>query len=164
MGRLEKASNVAILVMAVVVIGKFAVDAFHRTSKPAEPYAHGDTIKDTPHLKLVAAPLTLLMVTTSHCGYCTASMPYFEALTAAAGKAGTRVVAVTSEEPATNGQYLSEHKVRFDAVVSAKDNSIRYRGTPTVIVVDHDGKVQRAWTGKLNGDREAEILAAITSN
>jgi peroxiredoxin len=161
---LDKISNVALIVMSTVVVGRFAMTAYQSQAKQSakEAYSVGQTIADTGDLAFSGAPLTLLMVTQSHCGYCTASMPYYHTLTSAAGSAGARVVAVTPEDPTVNRAYLSDHQVRVDAVVPVKGNNIKYRGTPALIVVDRRGKVVKAWTGKLNKEGEAEVLSVVS--
>jgi hypothetical protein len=49
-----------------------------------------------------------------------------------------------------------------DQIVSVNPNGLRFRGTPTVLLIDAAGTVQRTWFGKLQTPaEESELLSLI---
>jgi hypothetical protein len=41
------------------------------------------------------------------------------------------------------------------------DREAGVRGTPTLIIVDATGVVKQSWVGRLNAERESEVLGRI---
>jgi peroxiredoxin len=158
---LERASQIAILVVAVVFIAAKAYD-FNRPAVPTQTpnYKAGDRV-DPVALGTDKARLTLVMATASTCRYCTQSLDFYSKLTKKAGELGVRVVGVTSEDIATNAKYLSDAKVSVAEVVGSADTKLRIRGTPTLLLLRANGEVVQAWHGKLTPESEAQVVGTL---
>jgi hypothetical protein len=119
-------------------------------------------MKDTRELAIGSAKRTVLLVTSSRCHFCEESMPYYGKLVEAARRAGTRVIALSSEPTSDNRAFFAAHGVPIDAAASAPENGIFVRGTLTVIVIRQDGAVLGSWTGMLSapvGDKVLQMAA-----
>ncbi len=103
------------------------------------------------------------MMTSSHCHYCTASMPFYRKLAPAARAAGTRIVAVSTEEIAVNQEYLQANGVDPDAVLSSEQSKLKVESTPTLLLVGRDGRVVHSWIGQLPAAKEHEVLTAVAN-
>jgi len=160
MTKLERASNVVLLGTCLVVGSHFAKTMFFQPSPPSIPtdYKTGDKIRDRAGLDLGSAKRTILLVTQSHCHFCSASMPFYQRLSAVSKSGGLRLVGVAAESIEDNRKYLSSNGVIADNIVSAQDSSIRFRGTPTLILVGNDGSVIKEWTGVLDSSSEQDVM------
>ncbi len=160
---LERVAHLALLVSCVVWTAR-VIASYHMQPAAATPgsaYHEGSRITNTAALALARSPMTVMLVTRSSCPYCTASMPFYRRLVAAAHARNARVLAVTFEPAAQNGQYLASHGVVVDGVVEALANKITVSQTPTVIVVRSDGTVTNSWTGLLSSGGEDAILSTL---
>ncbi len=54
--------------------------------------------------------------------------------------------------------YLKAEDVQVDEVKHANFQSLQIGGTPTLLLVDSDGVVQKVWLGKLPEAEEQEVL------
>ena len=88
-------------------------------------------------------------------------MPCYRQVAEAAVRGGTRIVAVTAENPERNRAYLTSNGVRVDTVVPIGMNTMRLAATPTLVLVQSDGRVINSWRGRLAGDAEHEVLSAV---
>jgi hypothetical protein len=153
--KLETLANIAVLLAAVSIVAVNVAPRF--ATRPSVPgrYQAGDKLAETDQLKF--GQPTLIINTASTCGYCTASMPFYQRLQ----KSGVRTIAVTPEPIETNAAYLSDHGIQPSAVLSAPANGLRFSGTPAVLLVDAKGVIRGAWMGKQRPEGEDEILRAL---
>jgi hypothetical protein len=158
-----KLPDALIMLACVLVIAHIGIERYRKNMGhlPPAPYQTGSKIEDTDDLKLRKAGRTLLLATASTCHFCTASMPFYRRLLPVAAKAGVRVVAVTTEEPAVNQMYLASHNVEIASAVSSITNHIKISSTPILILLESNGTVVSSWLGKLNSDQEDEVLNAV---
>lgn len=132
-----------------------------RNGNPDAAYHSGDRIKDTSLLHLRSSPKTLILVTASTCGFCKASMPFYQQLTTSAHRHGIRVIGVTREDIKKNSAYLQQNNIAVDDVIDADTNAFRPMATPTVILLRSDGVVIHCWLGKLPESTEAGVFKAV---
>jgi hypothetical protein len=166
---LEIFANVAIVGLAVLVVGMFVHARVSRSAQSAAPavvstppYRAGEILSEKlDGVPLAAKPETMLVVVQSRCKFCTASMPFYERLSKTA-HARTQIVVLTQEEAAIGHAYVSSHGFEPDAVVSIPEFA-RIHSTPTVILTDATKTVRQIWTGKLSAASEAEVLAALNT-
>ena len=159
MGKLGRVTDFAVLIACVVLTARLSENYYRRWTAPEE-YKAGETIADTKQLDL-RGHHTLLMYTATTCHFCQESMPFYRRMTNTARDAGVRVIGVATEDLGVNSDYLTRNGVVLDRVVSAQDNRLHLRGTPTLILVGKDGTVENVWLGKLPDEREREVLEAV---
>jgi regulator of RNase E activity RraA len=51
--------------------------------------------------------------------------------------------------------------VSVPEILQGSLSSVDVDATPTVLVVDAKGKIQKAWVGKLSSERERQVLASL---
>ncbi len=61
-------------------------------------------------------------------------------------------------------EYLKKLNVKIDTVYENPLDSIGVRGTPTLLLVDENGVIINSWVGKLNGERESQVLRSCLKN
>jgi len=134
---------------------------FAPNPKPPLPYERGSRIGDTSDLLLQRQQRTVIIITSSRCPFCEASVPFYHRLTAVARRSKVRVVALTAEDLAVHSAFLSSEGVSVDAVGSLKTNNIWVPATPTLIVVRKDGVVLNCSVGKLDERAEEQVMGII---
>lgn len=102
---------------------------------------------------------TLVLAISTTCHYCKDSVPFYQKL----GATGTdvKMVAVLPQTVTEGQQYLSGAGMHVDDVKQVPLNTLGVRGTPTLLLVNDVGVVTDVWTGKLQPDQEAQVLAAL---
>ena len=63
-----------------------------------------------------------------------------------------------SQTPQEAQAYLKAEDVQVDEVKHANFQSLQIGGTPTLLLVDSNGVVQKVWLGKLTEAKEQEVL------
>jgi hypothetical protein len=70
------------------------------------------------------------------------------------------VLAVMPDDRASGTSILQSGGVAVDGVFNQKLDSMKVTGTPTLLLLDANGRVARAWIGQLTARREKEVIAA----
>lgn len=83
--------------------------------------------------------LVLIMSTTCH--FCTDSLPFYKSLSErVAGR--LFVVAIFPQSESEARKYLESSGVRVNQVLSLTPDTLGVRGTPTVLLLDQEGRVK----------------------
>lgn len=102
---------------------------------------------------------TLVLALSTTCHFCTESAPFYKTINQSKG--GTRIVAVLPQPVQLGKSYLKNLGVSVDEVREVGLDKIMVRGTPTLLMVDSNGRVKDFWVGKLRSDQEEAVLAAM---
>ena len=152
-----------VLMIVTLCIALWKLVARENGNKPWTTYKHGDHLASTIWRTMPDAKRTVVVVTRSECGFCTASMPFYGDLVRVAASSGVEVVSVTPEDNATNQRYLESHGVHVSRTIQLKDTPLKVLGTPTLIVMDQSKMVLGAWVGKLVSDDQEKVLQLVRS-
>jgi hypothetical protein len=109
---------------------------------------------------VAGAAFSLVLYTSPNCQYCVKSEPFHRSLQSLARKRSMPLyIAVPKAGPGR--KYVTRSGLTGGAVVEWKSISVRPHGTPTVILVDGKGIVQRVWLGALDARQQSEVLRAV---
>lgn len=162
---LEVATNVAVLAVALVVLGVFIQSYFARKLRPELQggFQKGQRLATLPAVSYDSAPRTLLIAMNTGCRYCDASVPFYKQLIAEQRDGGeaTHIVAVFPNTEDDVKQYVSQRQLDIEAVAKVDFSALNLTGTPTVILLDNKGTISDFWVGKLSEDEEQQVIAAI---
>jgi hypothetical protein len=146
---------VAILLAVVLVKGYFIAPKQVNTISPGAkiPIANVDWS---------AQGETLVLALQKGCHFCAESAPFYRRLAGEAAQHGkVRLLAVLPGELTESKAYLESLGVPVTEMRRVPLSAIPVRGTPTLILVDHNGVVKRVWIGQLPPEQQAEVLAAV---
>ncbi|HMH43181.1 MAG TPA: collagen-like protein [Pyrinomonadaceae bacterium] len=146
-------------------VGRWAYDVFLRTPPLSTQRRDMQQLENqTIGTKLTLANVnwaknrqTLLLVLQEGCHFCAESAPFYQKLTREK-ILGTRIVAVLPQKVSESSVYLKRLGISVDAIRQAPLSSLTASGTPTLILVDDKGVAQAVWVGRLQPQREAEVL------
>ena len=160
--KLEVAANISIIVLVVVVGTVFIRNTFFPSSGRSREVPVGSKF-ELADAQWGQSDKTLVLVLRKDCPYCTASAPFYQRLVQETGKQGVRVVAVFPHTTDESKAYLEEVRVSISDIRQASLESMGVGGTPTLVLVNKQGKVVQAWAGQLPAEREAEVVRKLRS-
>jgi hypothetical protein len=106
---------------------------------------------------------TVVLVIRKGCPYCENSLPFYRELLNAEkiGKTRANLISVLPDDKTTATQML--HDAQLDVPVAAPFplQQLHVSATPTVILVDRNGRVQKTWVGEQQADGKKAILDAM---
>jgi thiol-disulfide isomerase/thioredoxin len=160
--RVELVANIGIVIVALLVATLFVRNYLGSQSKP-QPIAIGSRVK-LKDVNWKANGKTLVLALSTNCHFCTESAPFYRRLVKAAEEKNVRTVAVFPQSPAEAMSYLVTEAVKVDSVQQSPLLDIQVSGTPTVLLVNENGEVKAVWFGKLQAEREKDLLGRLGSS
>ena len=158
---LEVATNIAVL-GAFLLVGAVAAKRFWEPSSSSDP--NGPTVGATIHLKSVdwsKSDQNLVLALSTGCHFCSESADFYHRLVPAAASNGVRVLAVLPQPISEGRSYLEELGLDVPEVLQSPLSTIDVSGTPTVLLLDRQGRIRKAWVGKLGAKQEQQVISGL---
>ena len=103
---------------------------------------------------------TLVLFLQSGCRFCRESMGFYRRLMAR-DTADVQIIVAAPARDAGLRPYLLEEGVEPDGIVYVDQGELPVVATPTLLVIEPDGRVSRSWVGRLDDEGEGEVFAAL---
>ncbi|HIK16396.1 MAG TPA: hypothetical protein IGS53_14090 [Leptolyngbyaceae cyanobacterium M33_DOE_097] len=172
--KIEITANIAIIIL-VVLLGAVLVKGFFlpkiglsNTSGSNTTSGDGGLVGkpiSIPDIDWSKTDRTLVLALQKDCPFCTMSATFYQRLRKELIElGGIRLVAVLPHAINEANDYLSELGVSVDEVEQVSLSSIGVKGTPTILLVDNKGIITNVWRGKLQSERENDILTRLGVN
>lgn len=132
-----------------------------RLKRPA--YVPGERLAGLGQVDFSKTEKTVVIFVTSYCPYCIDSMDFYRALTIENGRSrGMFQLIIVGPEPMdTLTTFVRRQRLEVDGVVSVARGQLKVWGTPTLIVTDRKGAVERVWVGEQGQAGQAAIVAML---
>jgi thioredoxin-related protein len=155
-------------VMVVVGVFLFGFVVYRSLSHPkqavqvTEP-AVGTVLSALPGYSWGQHRKSLVLVVRKGCHYCEDSMPFYRELAKAQkeGESNADLVSVLPDGGTDAAHLLQDAQLDVPIIASFPLQQIHISATPTVILVDRNGKVEKTWVGEQPVDGQKAILSAI---
>jgi thiol-disulfide isomerase/thioredoxin len=162
--QLEVTTNILVVLVVLGAVAIIARNYFasRRTESPSKIQV-GTIFPAIPQVHLNQSPKTLILALSVHCRFCIQSIPLYHRLAEVAreNKDSFRIVAIfLNKESDLVSQFAEEHKLAILAVPSVDFASAKIAKTPTLVLVDNNGKVLESWVGQLSEDQEKDVFKA----
>ena len=162
--RLEVAANIVVIIVACIIGGYFLKERF------APPKTLASSLKAGDHLAGLAAydwkthDRTLVLALRKGCHFCEDSMPFYRKLAnlEESHRIDTHLIAVFPDDASTVRQLVQKEQLSVQSLPAVALDQIKVQGTPTLILVDQQGRVSKVWEGELAVPGEEEVIAAIS--
>jgi hypothetical protein len=157
--QVELFANIASVVVAVL-LGVVLVKNYllNNAGTPHKQIMPGTKV-DLPNVDWRSNGQTLLLVVQKGCHYCSESAAFYRELANKTGKPETaKLIALLPQDIDEGVAYLTSLGVSVGDVRKASPRSLGVEGTPSLLLVDSQGKVTDVWVGKLPPEKEAEVL------
>jgi thiol-disulfide isomerase/thioredoxin len=158
--KLEAIANVTVIVVALAV-GYLLLQG--RVAEPHIPrsIATGDTLSQVPGIDW-SRRRTLVLALNSDCHFCQDSAPFYQKLAQAQqGTQDVAIVAVFPNDPQAVRQLMKHEGLAVRSVPAVPLEKLGVAETPTLILVNSQGRVERTWFGLLTPREELEVLRAV---
>lgn len=161
--RLEVATNVAVLLVALAVLSTFAINYFKQGPRVQHGLQSGSTLPALPNLSYTSSPRTLLIAMNTKCHYCNESVPFYKRLTTMSNATvtNTRIVAVFPNPDREVKDYVRQKQLTPETIGTMNLSAINVEGTPSIILVDSNGRIINFWIGKLSEAGAQQVLEAV---
>ena len=158
---LETATNFAVL-CTCVLIGYVAVTRFvlPQANRQNETLAVGTKLKVTS-IDWSQHDQTLVLALSTQCHFCSQSAEFYRRAVSAADGKQTHIIAVLPQATVDSRLYLEQLGVNVTDIRQLPLETVGVKATPTVLLVDNNGVIAKAWVGKLPASNEAEVLAQV---
>lgn len=146
---LDYVMSFSVISACAVIVAIGVIQISNRPQKPVMPKV-GDK------MDLVGVPIgnkTLVAAVSQVCSFCEKSYPFYRALQE---KADFRLI--VAREPL---DYFYERGFAKNTVYIADFKKLNISGTPTLVLLDSSGKIQKVWQGFLSLEKEKEVFAAL---
>jgi hypothetical protein len=130
---------------------------------PAPPiYTAGETI-DTPASWYNAAPHTLILFARKSCAACEKAHPFLKTLIGSLEGRAAVVMAHPPGADADDRAYAKSLGIADSSTFATPVGAQKVRATPTLVLVDRQGRVLHAWEGVGQAAKQGQITEAITA-
>lgn len=148
---------IAALVVSAVLVKQYLLPKSDKTTASSEVKV--GTQLTIPDVDWGKSRRTLMFVLSKDCRYCTESAAFYQRLVVEKSKdQKIGLIAFFPQNVEVARKYLIDLGVLVDDIRQVNPQLPRVSGTPTLILVDGKGTVQRVWVGKLPSSKEAEVL------
>jgi hypothetical protein len=122
----------------------------------------GQTLAPLPGYSWSSYPKTLVIAIRKGCPYCDASLPFYRRLgeQERSNVLRAHVLLVMPNDASSGSRYLSKDNVEVQEIFGQGLGALRVSGTPTVLLLDSSGVIERAWVGQLPPKGEKEVMSA----
>jgi peroxiredoxin len=107
---------------------------------------------------------TVLLIFSPRCRACEENLPNWEAIINGIERQSFRLFAISLQSQGVK-EYASRHRIKGVPILTEIDAKYRVAYnlalTPQTILIGSDGKVERVWTGLLQGEDKREVERAL---
>lgn len=161
--KLEVVTNIMVIAGVLVFGGVlYWLYTNHAKSLPEAP-AVGTVLPALPGYSWDGHSQSLLLALRKGCHFCEDSMPFYRELlkTEKSGGSKARLVAVLPDSETDATRVVRDAQLDVPMVAPFQLQEIRVTGTPTVILVDGKGTVEKVWVGEQDAAGQQAIRDAI---
>ncbi len=164
MKRLDLIANVAVIVTSVVLLVFLGNSWYGSHYGPQSRLGRtraivGSTVKLTG-VDFTRNGKTLLIAISSTCHFCQESQPFYRKL-ASAPSSTVNLIAVLPMPQGDAENYVHSTISPSLRVVSASLDTMDVDSTPTLLLVDGQGKVEKAWVGMLDDSGQKQVQSQL---
>lgn len=154
--------NIAVLVCIIALIGFFGYRWFSpqiQQSNPEEEFAEGKFLAEVPNLNESNFERSIVLILNADCKYCEASLDFYKRLANSKYDAKSKQLTALFLQPEEFvNKYVKDKNLSIRAIPGANFEKLKVGLTPTIVVVDRQRQIIKSWFGKLEPDKEQEVI------
>ena len=157
--KLEAIANVAVIVVALAA-GYVVLVRYVAAYRAPRSVSAGDLLPAIPSLDWSQRRHTLVLALNTGCHFCEQSVPFYQKLASAQQpiREDLGVVAVFPNDPDMVRDFMTRVNLRIRSVSAVPLDKLRVDATPTIILVNSSGRVERSWVGTLTSREELDVV------
>lgn len=157
--KLEAAGNILVILIALAV-GAVVLTRYANSSRTPRSVAAGDHLASIPGLDWARHHRTLLLVLNTGCHFCQDSVPFYQKLAQVPrlDSDAVQIVAVFPNEVEMVRQFAAQEGLTIRSLPGVPLENWRVNVTPTLILVNREGQVEKVWIGVLTAKEQMDLL------
>jgi thioredoxin-related protein len=170
---LDTVANIAIIIVCAIAAAVLVRNQFFPPQPSGPPQAKKG--EQYAQLKAVVPPgasRALVVAVQPGCHFCNDSMTFYKQLLDQRNSQASKVKFVAAvpanDKPADAKKLVDDEAEKFSSVGAKPDSmvnldfaAVKVPGTPTLMLVDNNGKILNVWVGKLDPGSEKEVLKTL---
>ena len=156
---LEVTTNIAVIIAVVFVAAVFYHSYFNEGVHPIK----GDQLPHLGSYVWSSSEHTLVLALRKNCRFCEESMPFYRRLAELKkkGRLNANLIAIFPNSAQAAQGVLRSQNVEITAAFGINLGDLKIAGTPTLILADSNGRIEKYWVGKQTESGEDTILRAM---
>lgn len=160
---LNVATNIVVILFAVVAIAVLVKNYF----VPPEVetgVTKGSVFPQIAGVDYRQVPRTIILALNVDCRYCTRSVPFYNSLFKAQQENPGHfniVAAFINKDADLVKSYAEQKQLSVQTITGVDLDKLGIHLTPTLVLLDNEGKVLDSWRGALQSDGEREVFRAV---
>jgi hypothetical protein len=172
--KLDTLANIAIIVVCAIAAAVLVRNQFFPPRPPgAPPQAEkGETYAQLKGVVPAGSSRALVVAVQPGCHFCNDSMTFYKQLLDQRNQKASQVKFIAAvpanDKPEDAKKLVDDESAKFAAVGAQPDSmvnldfaAVKVPGTPTLMLVDNNGKILNVWVGKLDPGTEKEVLKTL---
>lgn len=159
---LETASNIAVIVVALVIVGSLARSYFRSAPRVLlERGLHkGAQLPSLPGIDFSKSQRTLLVALDPNCNSCSESLPLLQSLVNKLhlSNSNARMITLFQGVDEQTKRYAEASRLNVESIFGVDFNLLELSALPSVILVDAAGTILDFWIGKPSGDTAEQMF------
>jgi hypothetical protein len=148
----------------ILIGGSFSPvrSAKRQAPEDEEGSAVGQTLRPIPGYNWGNHAETLVIAIRRGCPYCDASMPFYKRLgeQEQSNRIRAHVLLVMPDDASYGDSLLRKSDVQVQGLFGQDLGALMIEGTPTLLLLDSSGRIEREWVGQLPPAEEKDVMAA----
>lgn len=171
---LDTVANIAIILVCAIAAVVLVRTHLLKPQQPGMPpqVEKGEQYDQLKAVVPAGTNRALVVAVSPGCHFCTESIPFYKNLIDQRNQKNSPVKFIaavpTHEQPEEARKLVAEETQMFtaggaqpDSMVNLDFAAVKVPGTPTLLLVDNNGKVLDVWVGKLNASAEKKVLKTL---
>lgn len=160
--KIEILANVAIVVVAVTLTVVIYQNHYRPQIHSSQPEIELGASIPLKNVNWTASDFTLVLALSTRCHFCTESAPFYQELVSRiSGSQKIHMTAIFPQSTSEGREYLQTLGIGITDIQQHELSSIPVAGTPTLLLVDRQGRLIQKWRGKLKPQHQADILQRL---
>ena len=162
--KLEVVTNIVLIILACI-IGYHYLQARRTPENPSlASIKVGDQLPSLPAYDWKTHDRTLVLALKNGCRFCEESIPFYRKLAELekSNQIDAHLIAVFPDDSAGVRQLVETQRLAVEAFPGIELSRLKVEGTPTLILVDGQGRVSKVWIGELAAAGQADVVTAIS--
>jgi len=162
--KLEVVTNIVLMSLACVIGYHFWQS--RRTFEYPLPISLkvGDQLPSLPAYDWKGHERTLVLALRNGCRFCEESIPFYRRLAEQeeSNQIDVHLIAVFPDDAEAVRRLMETHQLAVEAFPGIELSQMKVEGTPTLILVDRQGRVSKVWIGQLEAAGQEDVMTSIS--
>lgn len=158
--KIEITTNILIVVVLLLIGGTYLKARIGHHEGSLSP---GEKINAPHGYDWHSYPETLVVAVRRGCIYCERSYPLYRRLDSLEHGGGLKphMLIVMPDDPVGGAELLRSQQITSQSISNTPLGDVKVSGTPTLLLVDANGRLLQSWVGELDSSKADALVAQL---